>query len=65
MDNTKENQKMTVTVVGNASVLRKTFRSMFGAAVRLHQYRHAQDTLLRQMIIDDERRIREQHCCYE
>lgn len=40
-------------------------RSLLGAAFRLHHYRGAQDKLLRQALIDQEKRIRDTHCCYE
>ena len=48
-----------------SSVWKTVVNSVFGAAVRLHQYRDARDTLFRRVFHEQEMRFLEETCCHE
>jgi len=54
-----------IAVAGQQPVWRRAITSVFGAAMRLHHYRDVHDVLLRNVIQEQERRIRKQICCDE
>ncbi|MGI9203381.1 MAG: hypothetical protein ACR2Q3_05200 [Woeseiaceae bacterium] len=47
------------------SIWRLALNSVFGAAVRLHQYRDARDTLFRRVFHEQEMRFLAESCCDE
>ncbi len=48
-----------------SSIWKSVVNSVFGAAVRLHHYRDARDTLFRRVFHEQEMRFREETCCHE
>lgn len=65
MTNSKEIQAKEKQVDTQPSVWRLVLNSLFGAAVRIHQYRDARDTLLRRVLHEQELRYLTECCCDE
>lgn len=65
MHHCNEGLAMDKPVNERSPIWRQALTSVFGAAHRLHRYRDAQDVLLRKVIQEEERRIRQQACCDE
>jgi len=65
MSDNKEIQAAEKRVESQPSIWRLALTSVFGAAVRIHQYRDARDTLLRRVLHEQEMRFLAKSCCDE
>jgi len=52
-------------VDSRSSIWNSAWKSLFGAAVRLHRYRDARDVLFRRVFHEQEMRLRAESCCDE
>lgn len=65
MSDGKEIQATEKQVDTRPSIWRLVLTSLFGAAVRIHQYRDARDTLFRRVFHEQEMRYLTESCCDE
>jgi hypothetical protein len=62
---TKENKTLATGNNPKTPVWRVIVQNVFGAAVRLHQYRERRDAMLRRVFLDYEQQLRDDRCCDE
>ena len=60
-----ENRRTEKNVNSQSSIWALVVDSLFGAAVRLHRYRDARDTLFRRVFHEQELRYLAESCCDE
>lgn len=60
-----ENRNTEKNVNSQSSIWALVLDSLFGAAVRLHRYRDARDTLFRRVFHEQELRYLAESCCDE